>query len=197
MSEHGPKSPTTRHILHALSAHMDLSGGSCFPSMRTLAEKTRLSLRCVHEHIDMAAKAGWIKKDNRTSVRFKKMGKNHYQAVVPKKIYQLLTEGKQEEKTVNPDTEPLTEGKQPVYPGCTELLTEGKPISSVNFSLNSSDESPAQNPSGGGLSEDEIYVPTKEEVEKLRATIKAGSSKHQPGANANRKKRLAKLQKQK
>jgi hypothetical protein len=56
----GPPSPTTRLVLLALSHHMNQQGGSCFPSQRLLARETRLSLRAVCRHIQIAAAEKWI-----------------------------------------------------------------------------------------------------------------------------------------
>lgn len=60
-SAQGPGA-TTRHVLLTLALHMDATGGSCWPSVRTLAEETGLSRRAVMEHIEKAASEGWVKR---------------------------------------------------------------------------------------------------------------------------------------
>lgn len=59
-SEHGPASPTTRHVLLTLSLHMNEHGESCFPSQELLAKRTGLSERAVRTHLDLAEKQGFI-----------------------------------------------------------------------------------------------------------------------------------------
>jgi len=58
-SESGPQ-PTTRHILLTLSIHMNEAGGSCYPSIRTLAGETGLSTRTICTHLEAAERGGWI-----------------------------------------------------------------------------------------------------------------------------------------
>jgi DNA-binding transcriptional MocR family regulator len=65
VSEAGPASPITRHVLLTLSLHMDKAGGSCFPSTRTLAAETALSRRAVEMHLATAEAAGWIRRTER------------------------------------------------------------------------------------------------------------------------------------
>lgn len=61
-SDKGPKSSTRRHVLLTLSLHMDQTGGSCFPSERTVAVETGLSRRAVNTHLAGAADEGWIER---------------------------------------------------------------------------------------------------------------------------------------
>jgi len=64
-SERGPASGLTRLVLLAMSLRMDASGGSCFPSIATLATDTALSERSVMRHIEQAIRQGWITKRKR------------------------------------------------------------------------------------------------------------------------------------
>jgi hypothetical protein len=60
-SEHGPKDAGTRLVLFVLALHMNQAGGSCFPSQKTIAERSGLSERSVRTHLTNAEKAGWLK----------------------------------------------------------------------------------------------------------------------------------------
>jgi hypothetical protein len=61
-SKHGPKSPTTRHVLLTLGLHMNERGGSCFPSVDTLVGETGLTKRSVCTHLEIAERDGWIRR---------------------------------------------------------------------------------------------------------------------------------------
>jgi hypothetical protein len=61
-SKYGPE-PLTRLILLTLSLHMNQSGGSCFPSIKTLMQETGLGNKAVIRHIRLAEKTGWIRKE--------------------------------------------------------------------------------------------------------------------------------------
>lgn len=63
-SEVGPPS-TARLVLLTLSLHMDMYGGQCFPSTRTLAKETGLTRRAVENNIKKAIELGWLKKQQR------------------------------------------------------------------------------------------------------------------------------------
>lgn len=62
-SDRGPDASTTRHVLLALSLHMNEKGGSCFPSTRTLSNETGLSRRTVEKHLRKAEGEGWLRRD--------------------------------------------------------------------------------------------------------------------------------------
>lgn len=78
----GPRSPTTRFVLLALSYHMDADGGSCFPSHEKLAAETGLSVRCVFNQLKLAQAERWVvvTKKAGTNPRWKF---NSYEASVP------------------------------------------------------------------------------------------------------------------
>lgn len=59
-SRDGPKEPGTRHVLLTLSLYMSPKGTSCFPSITTLMENTRLSRKTVIRHLELARLGGWI-----------------------------------------------------------------------------------------------------------------------------------------
>ncbi len=59
-SQNGPAVATTRHVLHALSLHMNQHGENAWPSQAHLAMRTGLSERAVRGHLDKAWRAGWL-----------------------------------------------------------------------------------------------------------------------------------------
>lgn len=85
-SKHGPHSSITRHVLLTLSLHMNERGESCFPSMDLLAEETALSRRAVVEHLQVAAKAGWIGKRDMRKPNSQGWRRVEYFAVIPKVV---------------------------------------------------------------------------------------------------------------
>ena len=62
LSPGGPGDRLTRLVLLALAEHMDAKGGSCFPSMDTIATQTAMSERSVGTHLARAEATGWIKR---------------------------------------------------------------------------------------------------------------------------------------
>jgi DNA-binding MarR family transcriptional regulator len=52
--------PTTRHVALTLSLHMSVRGDSCYPSIKTLAEETGLSMSTVREHLRSLEEKGWL-----------------------------------------------------------------------------------------------------------------------------------------
>ena len=82
VSEIGPRSPTTRLVLLALSTHMNRHGGSCFPSYELLAEETGLSLRAVKEHMNLAHDECWFMRT--ANMGYAKRWRSYeYEATVP------------------------------------------------------------------------------------------------------------------
>ena len=73
---------TTRLVLHTLAAHMDSSGGSCFPSTATVAEESGLSKRVVIHHINLAVEKCWITKGVK-GVNGQGWKRHKYQAAIP------------------------------------------------------------------------------------------------------------------
>lgn len=59
-SKFGPSSPITRLVLLVISLYMDMDGGSCFPSIRLIAERTGLSVQAVVTHIKKAVDEGFL-----------------------------------------------------------------------------------------------------------------------------------------
>jgi len=82
--------PTTKHVLHALCAYMDIDG-FCYPSMRTLAGDTGLSDRAVIKHIGIAKEKGWLIIGSRRYVD-QRWKRNTYRAVIPKNIIKVVNE---------------------------------------------------------------------------------------------------------
>ena len=67
LSPDGPKSPTTRFVLVALSNHMWPDGDRCYPSIATLSKETAFSPRVVGLHLHVAVEAGWITRKRRAT----------------------------------------------------------------------------------------------------------------------------------
>ena len=80
-SENGLPS-TTKLVLATLSLHMNKDGGSCFPSIRHLSDRSSLSEKAVCKHIKEAEKDGWIFRRDRITTGKGWRGKS-YQAVIP------------------------------------------------------------------------------------------------------------------
>lgn len=71
----------TRYVLLVLSMHMDRDGGSCFPSIDTLANETALSPKVAGEHLAAGEAAGWFYRWK--SATGKGWARYNYQAVIP------------------------------------------------------------------------------------------------------------------
>jgi hypothetical protein len=50
---HGPKSPTTRHVLLMLGLHMNERSKSCFPSVDSLVQELGLTKRSLCAHLEI------------------------------------------------------------------------------------------------------------------------------------------------
>ena len=81
-SECGPPGATTRHILHAISIHMNAQGESAWPSTATLALRTGLSERAVSKHVKVARSGGWVEVTKRRQAG-QGWQVNQYRATVP------------------------------------------------------------------------------------------------------------------
>lgn len=80
-SENGLSS-TTKLVLVALSLHMNGKGGSCFPSIKHLSDRSSLSEKAICEHLKTAEECGWILRSNRIA-NGKGWRRKSYQAVIP------------------------------------------------------------------------------------------------------------------
>lgn len=128
-SEHGPKSSTTRLVLHTLGIHMDQTGGSCFPSTKTLAVESGLSERFVCRHLSIAVDEGWLLKSS-AGKSGQSWRRNQYQAALPK----ALTQGQHlTNKGAYPGSAPNSEG---TYPECKKALTQGQSNYTIELSSN-------------------------------------------------------------
>lgn len=59
----GPENPTTRHVLLTIGLYVRRKGSlECWPSIRKLELDTRLSQRCIIDHIEAAVSMGWLSK---------------------------------------------------------------------------------------------------------------------------------------
>ncbi len=72
MGPDGPD-PTTRHVLHVISFHMDVNGHGGFPGLNTIAQETGYSRRAVTKHLAIAREQGWV----RSELRVGKGAANH------------------------------------------------------------------------------------------------------------------------
>lgn len=73
---------TTRFVLLVIGCHMNEKGQGCFPTIKDLMEESRLSNRTVCTHIDIAVKAGWLKK-SKHGFRGQKWKTHEYEALWP------------------------------------------------------------------------------------------------------------------
>ncbi len=64
-SPRGPKSPTTRWLLIAISLWCNGDERRCWPSQQTLARQTSLSLRAIKRHLKIADNEGWLFRSQR------------------------------------------------------------------------------------------------------------------------------------
>lgn len=136
-SDAGPKSSVTRLLLWTLSSHMDKDGGSCFPSVRTIAKKACISPVTVVKHIQIAVELGWIVKAPAGSGG-QGWRRNQYCAAIPEKVIQQLKHLKvevvQEVKHVGP--EGVSPEKKRVSPESKKVFQQVKPSSSSSYSKN-------------------------------------------------------------
>jgi DNA-binding MarR family transcriptional regulator len=81
-SERGPPSPTTRLVLICLSLWINRNERQCWPSQKTLARHTGLSLRTVKQHLALADDEGWIfrERKRRTGRRW---AQTFYEMTIP------------------------------------------------------------------------------------------------------------------
>lgn len=87
--EHGPRSPTTRLVLLAISLYMDSQGGRAWPSQETIARRASVTRRAVVTHLEIAEQLGWVNRYDagRTGQGWRLCG---YEAVVPDDVYASL-----------------------------------------------------------------------------------------------------------
>lgn len=90
VGENGPASAAERHVLLTLSLHTDVTGGSCFPSIRLLVRETRRSSRTLTAILRNAESSGWITRTARPTGGRGRPGWD-YQLVIPNKV----SDGKQ------------------------------------------------------------------------------------------------------
>jgi len=87
-SEHGPSSPTTRHVLLTLSLYMSVKGDSCFPSVDTLTTDTGCSRRSVIKHLKIAREDGWLEV-TRHGFDGRRWARNEYRTSIPKAVQEM------------------------------------------------------------------------------------------------------------
>lgn len=74
--------PVTRHVALTLSLHMNERGGSCFPSLATLARETGLHEDTIKVHLRSLRQTGWLQVEHDRAVRGRGT-RNTYTATVP------------------------------------------------------------------------------------------------------------------
>lgn len=82
--------PTTRHVALTLSLHMNESGGSCFPSQKTLAAETGLARSTVNSHLGKLLDAGFLMIGHRRRESDGRQSSNEYQAAIPEHLFELM-----------------------------------------------------------------------------------------------------------
>lgn len=75
--------PTARLVAFVLSLHMDADGGSCYPSLDTLAWETGLHRRTVIRQLAELELEGWIRVEHGGSPRGGRKEPNRYAAAIP------------------------------------------------------------------------------------------------------------------
>jgi hypothetical protein len=152
LSENGPESSTTRYVMLALSTHMDLDGGSCYPSVRRLAIETAISRRAIMEHIGIAVENGWIERKSRI-LKDKGWKRNAYQAVIPKHIAKVVTEGDHVNEGGHFHAQGGNSGAQGGHFERIKVVTQGDLSSSSSTQKNSQVKSESKKPSEKGFSD--------------------------------------------
>lgn len=121
--------PTTRHVLLTISCFMNEMGDGCYPTQKQLADATGLSERAVRQHLDVAEKAGWIKRQEH-GFRGQKWRNHEYQACWP--------EPQDVEKGAAPDAGPSEKGEEPLAGKVRNDVPEGAAPDSAYQSIHQS-----------------------------------------------------------
>lgn len=121
---------TTRHVLLTISCFMNEVGGGCYPTTKQIADATGLSERSVCTHIDVAAKAGWIRVSQH-GFRGQGWRNNQYEAAWP--------DGqKGTEPASAPEAEALNLMQEGTEPDDRKALKEVQSILPDNIPINTS-----------------------------------------------------------
>ncbi|MFN0264222.1 helix-turn-helix domain-containing protein [Tepidamorphus sp. 3E244] len=73
---------TTKNVLRTLSEFMNKDGGSCYPSIKILAERSSLQRKTVRKHLRIAVWKGWIEISS-AEFRGRAWRRQQYQACFP------------------------------------------------------------------------------------------------------------------
>ena len=155
-SEHGPPGSTTRHVLHAISVHMNAKGENAWPSKSCLAARTALSERAVTTHTNKARKQGWIEVTKRRQAG-RGWQVNQYRATVPDHVSAFIAPKSERRERSSPraderrEPHDITQGTSRHNAG-NEVPTN----SSLNKSLMGKPPS-ANNGAGGRETIDQVY----------------------------------------
>lgn len=171
-SDNGPRQALARHVALTLSLHMDLSGGSCYPSIKTISKRTGLSERVVGKYLHILSDEGWLQICQR-----KKTGRGwrqyQYQAVIPE-VPSTRDDAASSPHAQRGDAEssPCAQGHDSyARRGDAQdinVVTEGNTISSYNTKKNTQDPG---NPIADQESVNECYSP--EELAKIHESLNA------------------------
>ena len=77
---------TTKALLHTLCAHMNGDGGSCYPSMETVAREMTVHRATAHRALGDAVRSGWLVVESKGGVAPGRGGAgktNRYTATIP------------------------------------------------------------------------------------------------------------------
>ena len=97
--------PTTRHVLLTLSCHVNDAGEPTYPSTRTIARECGLSERSAVTHLQLAAKAGWLKV-SKHGYAGQKWARNEYYPRVPDDFEPYVDPEKGTERNSVPSSKP-------------------------------------------------------------------------------------------
>jgi len=184
MSKHGPH-PTTRHVLHVLHSFMNRNDSSCWPSVKTIAKQTGLARSTVWEHLELACKQGWLKKETRRLTR-ESYKSNLYHAVIPEKAGGVVRESGKVIDIKGGVVRVSGKGSPGIGPGVVRESVRNK--QSFNNLNNKQRESSGQTPAGAEL-------PKNESAEIPQVNFKKVKTK-KPKSIAQREQVVAKLRKQ-
>jgi hypothetical protein len=152
----------TRHLLLSLGRRMEADGSSCYPSTRTIAERTGLSERTVCTHLAIAEAAGWLKRSARGRVAGQAWRGHEYRPAIPPKVLNDVRHVRPE--GTEADSVPIEKGTEPHD---KKVLKDVQSSSTKSSSTNT----------GGILGERARYSPEQlqvidEAIEAFRSTRK-------------------------
>lgn len=130
--------PTCRHVLLTLALHMNERGGSCWPSMETVASETGLNRATVIRQVRLASETGWL-----LVTQSKGKVSNRYEAAIPSHTTTVAdddgrTERQSQRTTVADDQSNRRSDEPQPSPSVAPTVAQDDPSTSVSTSLISS-----------------------------------------------------------